>query len=149
VHEIGSVIEVSDDQVKILIKRHASCESCGACGLGGKPEITITVRNDLGAVRGDQVRLELQTGKMYQAAFLVYAIPLIMMLVGYYAGQSLARTFQWGNGESSGIISGLIAVVLTYCVIHYWERKKQLGAEFQPKLVEIIRAPEEDSPALK
>ncbi|HYH02870.1 MAG TPA: SoxR reducing system RseC family protein [Bacillota bacterium] len=143
VREIGKVIEISGDLVTVLIKRHASCESCGACGLGGKSEIKLVAKNDLGAIVGDQVCLELQAGKMYQAAFLVYTVPLLMLFVGYYLGQAIATVQQWSAGarENTGIFGGVIAIGVTYWAIHQWERRKQIGKRFQPKLVEIIRGP--------
>lgn len=146
IREIGKVIEVTGDLAKVLIKRHASCENCGACGLGGKSEITVVAPNELGAVIGDQVCLELQTGRIYQAAFLVYTVPLLMLFVGYYLGQTVATARQWSAeaNENVGILGSLIAMALTYWGIHQWERRKQIGRRFQPKMVEIIRFIEKD-----
>jgi sigma-E factor negative regulatory protein RseC len=138
--ERGTVIEISGEQVRVSIKRHASCESCGACGLGGKNELTLLVANTLGAKVGDLVLLELPTAKLYQAALLVYTIPLLMLLLGFGAGQAMGRQLGMtaSQGEIGGIVTGFAMLTLTYLGVHRLDQRRKIGARFQPQLVRII-----------
>jgi sigma-E factor negative regulatory protein RseC len=143
IREYGTVIENRGATVIVTIKRHAACESCGACGgLGGgaQAELVLTTENTVGAKVGDLVLLEMPTGKLYQAAFLIYTVPLLMLLAGFTAGQWLGRLFGLTArpAELFGMISGLIAVVLTYVAVHYWDERRGGGVRFQPKLTQII-----------
>jgi sigma-E factor negative regulatory protein RseC len=138
--ESGTVIALEGAQIKVSIKRHAACESCGACGMVGKSELTLLIANTLGARVGDQVLLEMPSVKLYQAALWVYTLPLAMLFVGFWAGQVIGRWLglTLGQQEFTGIIAGFAAVGLTYWGVHRLDRRRQIGARFQPQLVRII-----------
>jgi sigma-E factor negative regulatory protein RseC len=138
--ESGTVVEMSGEMVKVNIKRHASCESCGVCGWGGKNELTLLVSNTIGAKVGDQVLLELPAAKMYQAALLVYTLPLMMLLCGFWVGQLIGRKLGMParRSEILGIVTCFGSVALTYLGVHRLDQRRKIGARFQPQLVKII-----------
>jgi sigma-E factor negative regulatory protein RseC len=139
--EYGTVIENRGAIVIVTLKRHSACESCGACGLGGaQAELHLTMENTLGAEVGDLVLLEMPTGRLYQAAFLIYTVPLLMLVAGFITGQQLGRFLGLTArpAEYFGMISGLLAVVFTYLAVHYWDKHRRVGLRFQPKLTRII-----------
>lgn len=141
IRETGTVVEVFGDQARILIKRHASCESCNACGLGAKSEITMVAQNILRAVPGDRVSIALPVGKFYQAAFLMYTVPLLMLFAGYFGGEAVGKALGCAviNPEFAGITGGMALMGLTYWAIYQWDHYQKFSARYQPELVEIIR----------
>jgi sigma-E factor negative regulatory protein RseC len=147
IQESGTVIALEGAQIKVGIKRRAACESCGACGMGGKNELTLLIFNTLEARVGDQVLLELPSVKLYQAALWVYTLPLAMLFVGFWVGQVIGRWLGLAGGqqELAGIIAGFAAIGLTYLGVHRLDRRRQIGARFQPQLVRIINRPEDAS----
>jgi sigma-E factor negative regulatory protein RseC len=140
IRETGTIVAKEGEQVRVCVKRHASCASCGACGMGNKEDLTLLVVNTVGARVGDQVLLEMPTAKLYQAALLVYTLPLGMLLIGFWAGQTLGRWLGLTahRGEIGGIVTGFAFLALTYWAIHHWDRRRQIGARFQPRLIRII-----------
>jgi sigma-E factor negative regulatory protein RseC len=138
--ERGTVVEMSGAMVKVSIPRHASCESCGGCGMGGKNELTLLVANPIGAKVGDLVLLELPAAKLYQAALLVYTLPLVMLFFGYWVGQAIGRRLGISAQQSEflGIVTCFGSVALTYLGIHRFDQRKKVGLRFQPQLVQII-----------
>jgi sigma-E factor negative regulatory protein RseC len=144
--EKGSIIGLAGEMAEVVIGRHASCESCQACGFGGKQQISFRVKNEIGAKMGDWVEIELQTGKLYQAAFLMYTLPMVMLFIGYYGLRSLGKNIgiHPAYAENVGIGGAFAVMALTYWAIRFWDRKRQIGLKFQPKLVAII-TPEESS----
>lgn len=146
IRETGNIIRIDGEMAEVVVGRHASCESCGACGLGGKPQISFIVNNLIGAKKGDWVEVELQTGKLYQAAFLMYTLPLIMLFAGYYGFWYIGvhTGLDSAYAENAGIGGGFALMALAYWIIRLWDRKRRIGIRFQPKLVAII-TPEESS----
>lgn len=138
--ETGKVTEVCDDMLHISVKRHASCEKCGACGMAGKQEISFLVKNEIGAKIGDTVVIRMESSKVMKAAFLMYTIPLLFLFVGYYLGQMtavyLGQTPQ--VTEAIGMISSFVMMGLTYLAIHYWDHHSKIAEKMIPSLVKII-----------
>jgi sigma-E factor negative regulatory protein RseC len=136
--EIGEVIEVTGNVATIVVKRNASCEKCGVCGIGKKAEIVFQLPNELNAKVGDRVVLQMKSGTLFKAAFLIYTIPLIMLLGGFLLGQKIAIQIGYDAAfsENIGIFSGFIFLILTYSTIYCWD-KKQSNSKFQPQIVKI------------
>jgi sigma-E factor negative regulatory protein RseC len=144
IRETGNIIRIDGEMAEVMVERHASCESCGACGLGGKPQISFMVRNPIGARKGDRVEVELQIWKLYQAAFLMYTLPLMMLFVGYYGLRYIGTKFGLAPvcAENTGIGGGFLLMALAYWMIRLADRKSRIGHRFQPKLVAVV-TPEE------
>jgi len=139
--EIGEVVEMLDESmIKIILKRHSSCERCGACGIESRPEMAFSVKNSIGAVKGDRVVLRMRTGNLFKAAFLVYTIPLFMLIIGFLIGRKIAAIFgvNADTAENSGILTGFLFLGITYLGIRWWDRKMKVGNRLQPELVRIV-----------
>lgn len=140
--EIGEVVDtIPDQKIKVKLTRHSSCDKCGACGMGAKPEICFLMDNQIGAKEGDRVLLRMQSGNLYKAAFLVYTVPLIMLILGFVIGNNLAQNFKFNVSvsENFGIFSGFIFMAVTYTTIRYWDRRKNFSSNLQPQLVAIVK----------
>ncbi len=143
--EIGQVAEVSESKVKVIIRRRSSCESCGACGIGSKAEISFMLQNDIGAQVGDRVIIELRSKAFFKAAFLAYTIPLAALIIGFLLGQSIGFSLGMGpaQAELTGIGSGFFFLTLTYFTLKWLDRLKVFSSNLQPQLIEVVDA--EDS----
>jgi sigma-E factor negative regulatory protein RseC len=142
--EIGQVTEVSGTKVKVIVTRHSSCESCGACGIGAKPTTDFMLNNNIGAKVGDRVAIELHSKALFKAAFLVYAIPLIALIIGFLAGQRIGASggMTPDHAELTGIGSGFFFLVLAFLVLRRLERIRVFGSDIQPQLVAVVDAEE-------
>lgn len=145
--EVGQVVELSGPLAKVIVKRRSSCESCGACGIGGRAEMSFMLKNDVGARVGDRVLIEMRSKTLFKAAFLTYSIPLIIMIIGFLAGQSLGRF--WGMGSESaelcGIGTGFLFLVLAFLALRWLDRFQGLGTKLQPQLVAVVDAEDDFS----
>ncbi len=78
----------------------------------------IQVFNEVGAKVGDFVEIELNDANVLSAAFKLYIIPLIVMVLTIGGIQVLLKN--WlpnGNAEIISAIGGFVAVVLVYIFI--------------------------------
>lgn len=143
--EVGQVTELSGSLAKVTVKRRSSCESCGACGIGSRTEINFMLKNEIGARVGDRVLIEMGSNSLFKAAFLVYTIPLIGLIIGFMLGQYIAGSRGMGEkpAELIGIGTGFFFLIGTFLTIRWLDRYQRLSSKLQPQLVAVVGA--EDS----
>lgn len=80
----GIVRSIRDSKAQIFIKRSSMCgSSCQNCeNICGSGETLIWAKNTVNASVGDDVTVSLNEGMGFLAAFLVYGIPLLIMVIG-------------------------------------------------------------------
>lgn len=64
------------------------CEECAGCGMTGAA-IKARAKNDASAVPGDKVVVESSTRKLLGVVALVYVLPVIGFLLGYFLTEGL------------------------------------------------------------
>ena len=107
---------------------HGDCSKCaGGCGaMAAQEEIVVTAQNLIGAKVGDTVYIEGETKKVAWAILLVYVMPVVLFLIGYFLGQ------QWDRGNLIGILGFFLGLVLA---VLESRRQRQRGQEIQYRIV--------------
>ena len=89
-----------------------NCASCESCVF--ERELKTLAKNSAQAAPGQKVLIESQTSKVFKAAFLVYILPLLLFLAGYFLSSALGMS---ETGEIAfsflGLILGAVLVVLS------------------------------------
>lgn len=119
IEESGTVVALDGHAVWVQTIRQSTCGSCSArkgCGQGALARMTdgranqVRVRNTCGASVGDQVVLGIEESQLLRASLLVYALPLLALLVGallgggFWPGQDLAAIVGGGIGLAAGFL---------------------------------------------
>ena len=65
------------------------CEECAGCGVSGA-SVRAVARNDIGAAVGQKVVVESSTKHLLGVMSLVYLLPIVLFLLGYFATGSLS-----------------------------------------------------------
>jgi sigma-E factor negative regulatory protein RseC len=145
--EVGKVLKIKGNTAEILIERNPSCESCGACRLISDKEMVAEAENTLGAKEGQLVKISLEDKKVLEASIIIYAIPLVFFILGYFVGILINNLlFPDNPSEIIGIIFAFVFLAISYLIINRFFGTKSKGAEvFQPVIKEIIKAPEQES----
>lgn len=134
--EVGQVLSVSGDQAWVQVIRQSACQSCSArhgCGqkalatLSGGQSRQVRVVNRLGARPGDQVTLAIEPASLLRASLLVYALPLVMMvMVAGLAGVA-------GLGEGAAILAAMGGLAGGLFMARLVSRGSK--AHYQPRMV--------------
>ncbi len=87
-HVEGVVVEVSGEFVKVRVKRHGECSSCGACE--GDLGVLLDAHCPKAAV-GDRVAIDLPSSLRLRSAFVIFLLPFFVAAAGWCLGGFLAR----------------------------------------------------------
>ena len=96
------------------------CEECAGCGVTGQA-VRAKAKNDVGAKPGEKVVVESSTKKLFGVIALVYVLPIVCFLLGYFLSEGLA--------ESVRYVIAIAAAVLAFipCVVYdRYARRKEI-----------------------
>lgn len=128
--QTGIVKKISKNAAEIEITRSSACgDSCASCGLCPGRTASVEASNGVGAKIGDTVIIDMADKNVIGAAFLVYIVPVIILIIGYFAGEAIF------NSETSGIITGFLLMALTFTAIIFTDKKRK--SKYTPKIVKI------------
>ena len=97
--------------------------------MAAQEEIVVSAQNLIGARVGDTVYIEGETRKVAWAIMLVYVIPVVLFLIGYFLGQ------RWNHGNLIGILGFFLGLVLA---VLESRRQKKRGREIQYRIVSFV-----------
>ena len=108
--QVSRVFPDGDCEVFVLRESACSgdCHKCSGCGAPTQ-QVFVRAKNAIGARPGDRVIVTSQTRQVLPAIFVVYILPLILMLAGYFAG--LALGFSPGLLACAGFALGVAGIV--------------------------------------
>lgn len=129
----GKVIKTQNNMAQAEIARSAACgDNCATCGLCHAKNMTVLAENTAGAAEGDAVLISMSDKKVLGAAFLVYIIPVIMLIIGYIAGNAVFKS------ETGAILSGFVLMAAAFLIIMFIDKRAK--NRYTPKIVKVIKA---------
>lgn len=135
------VIKAFDNGLaEVLVARGTSCgEHCGSCSVCKYVgEIHTYAKNKIHAAAGDKVVIESKTSEVLGAAFMIYIIPMVAMLVAYMAAAFM------GFDESVSVPAAFIAFLACVGVVTIYQRAKAKKKEIELVIVSYRLDEEEE-----
>ena len=110
-----------NDMAEVVVTRTTACGSnCGNCeSCIFQSELKTPARNLIGAKPGQRVVIESQSSKVYGAIILVYIMPILLALAGYFAVYAL------GGSEGLCVLGTFIGLILGAVIIVLSQRLKK------------------------
>ena len=143
--QFGQVVEiVEENKALVKVHQHQACQGCGACiGFFGDPSqrghMTVEVFNPIGAREGEIVRLETRSQEVLYAAFLLYLLPALALLVGLFIGRNLVISKGLNlSPDLAGLALGLAGMVIVFLVLRKQETKFQAGGRFKAVITAVV-----------
>ncbi|MFN2361463.1 MAG: SoxR reducing system RseC family protein [Marinobacter sp.] len=137
--ETGKVVAVSGDRVWVQTIRTSACESCSArhgcgqralAGVSGGRANQVLVTNSLGARVGDEVTVAIDESALLGASLLVYALPLVLMVIGAVSGHQLS-----GGHDAVAMFAAGVGLTAGFMVA------RRVGSnparDYEPRLVKV------------
>ena len=85
------------------------CEECAGCGMTGAA-IRARAKNNADAQPGDKVVVESSTKKLLGVVALVYVLPIICFLLGYFLSEGLTEGWRYAIAIGAAALSFLASV---------------------------------------
>ena len=85
------------------------CEECAGCGMTGAA-IKARARNTADAQPGDKVVVESSTKKLFGVIALVYVLPVIFFLLGYFLTEGLSENLRYVIAIAAAAVSFLPSI---------------------------------------
>ena len=147
--ETGRVVAVDGEIAWVQTIRTSACESCSARSGCGQRVLAaassgranqVLVGNHLNAGVGDQVTVAVSESALLSASLLVYALPLLLLILGAMAGQ------YWFAGGDAGAVAGAGAgLAVGFSIARFVQARS--SASYQPTLIRILSAyPDSNQP---
>ena len=100
------------------------CEECAGCGMTGAA-IKARARNTADAQPGDKVVVESSTKKLFGVIALVYLLPVIFFLLGYFLSEGLSESLRYVIAIAAAVVSFLPSILYD----RYAKRREALTYE--------------------
>lgn len=101
----------------------SNCASCEACVF--QSELKTPARNTIGARPGQRVVIESKSSRVYGAIFLVYILPIVLAVLGYFTA------YQLGAGEGSCILATFAGIILGAVIVVLSQRRNKNPITFE------------------
>lgn len=113
--QIATVEKIlSDEYAQIAVPRKSACghdcEECAGCGMTGAV-IHARAKNLPNAQPGQKVVVESSTGKLLGVVAVVYVLPVLFFLLGYFLSAGLAEGVRYGIAIAAAALA-LLPIVL-------------------------------------
>jgi sigma-E factor negative regulatory protein RseC len=135
--ETGYVIGNKDKQAVIRIQRKKACENCGMCKKGSEG-MEITLSNPLGAKEGDRVEVSMGDTMVLKASMIVYAIPLLFLLIGAALGYIVSPALGIGEKDLAAALCGIVFTALSYMIVRSIDKKVSAKQGYIPRITRIL-----------
>lgn len=131
--------ELSDTAAEVVVLRGTACGgNCGNCeSCKFQNEIKAVCRNTVGAKKGQRVVIESSSRKIYAAALLVYIMPLLTFIAGYFLASLL------GAGEKLCVLASFIGLAVGACILVVSQRRGKNRQSISFEIIRITDKPEE------
>ena len=107
--QIATVEKILDgNYAEISVPRKSACghdcEECAGCGMTGAA-IRAKALNEIGATPGEKVVVESSTQKLLGVVALVYLLPVVLFLLGYFLSEGLAESWRYAIAIGAAVVS--------------------------------------------
>lgn len=132
--EEGIVKESKNGIATIVISNSDQCEECTAklyCKPGNSNERRLVVKDPFGVKTGDKVKVSIKGNKILSASFLLYGIPLVLLLGGLLIGMNIFST----NKEIFSTLFSIVLVSVYFSGLYIYSKRNKYRDSQYPKII--------------
>ncbi|MEE4310323.1 MAG: SoxR reducing system RseC family protein [candidate division KSB1 bacterium] len=137
--ERGKVVKISRGKAIIQMETCSECQTCGAkhacmsLSDNSARQIEVPVKNRFTQLEeGDHVELSFEPGSRILSAFLVFIVPILFMIAGYYVG------FNVTHSEGRSILASFAGLIIAFALIKLLNKFIIKDNSFMPTIVKVL-----------
>lgn len=149
--EKALVVAIDGSDVWIETQRRSSCGSCsaqGACGTSvlskvmGQRRSRMRVLSDIPLRVGDEVVIGIREQALIHGSLAVYAVPIVLLLLGALTGRLGAEKWLWSNAEAASVVLGVAGFAAGLLWVRRFTDRIRNDGRFQPVVLRRTSSPE-------
>jgi len=139
--ETAQVVRIKGNEVWVETQRRSSCSSCSAekgCGTATLSKVLGNRRNVVRVLSamplrvGDRVVIGIREQALVRGSLAVYAVPILLLLLGGLIGELGAEQFIWENAEFASVTLGISGLIAGLVWLKRFTRRIRNDPNFQP-----------------
>jgi sigma-E factor negative regulatory protein RseC len=139
--ETAQVVRIKGNEVWVETQRRSSCSSCSAekgCGTATLSKVLGNRRNVVRVLSamplrvGDLVVIGIREQALVRGSLAVYAVPILLLLLGGLIGELGAEQFIWENAEFASVTLGISGLIAGLVWLKRFTRRIRNDPNFQP-----------------
>lgn len=142
--ERGRVQSVDNKAKKVTVQfdRKSACDKCGMCLMSkDSMKVELVLDNELNACEGDIVDVSMGSGYVLTSSFVVYLIPIMLIVVGLLITRNLSELIQ--------VIAITSALVISFTAIRIADKIIRNRKGFKPRIINIQEKSKEEKEDVK
>ena len=84
--------------------------------------------------------MQFQTSSLLKATFMLYVLPILILIIGAVIGQQLSSVIQI-NPSASSIIVGFLFFAAAVWIVKSKANKMATRNQYQPRIIKILKNP--------
>lgn len=145
--ENAQVVATDGGEVWVETQRRSSCASCSAqsaCGTSvlskvmGQRRSRMRVLSDRPLRVGDQVVIGIREQALIRGSLAVYAVPIVLLLLGALTGRLGAERLLWNSSEAASVILGVAGFAAGFLWVRRFTGRIRNDGRFQPVVLRRI-----------
>ena len=146
VTEEGIVTKIDSSTAWVKCAKSAACESCKAkdfCDTveGSDDDVEVEAINAVGAKINDRVAISFKMSSLLKVSFLVYMVPVLVLILGVVIGDKIARIFNYDQSIFS-IITGFLFLLAAFFFVKAKGKDLARKDAYKPKIIRVIVHPQ-------
>ncbi len=131
--EIAKVKKVSGEIATVYMEKKTECSKCGMCIFPKNAKgVDIVARNSLNAKEGDNVIIDIKESGKLLGFFLVFIVPLLLILLELFFGQHLYKNQLISLGVD------ILAIVIWYSILPFIDKKLKTSNKYGTEIISIL-----------
>ena len=145
IEESARVVSVEDGIAWVETLRKSACDHCEAnkgCGTAtlskvlGQSRTHVKVLNPVGAKAGEQVIIGIEEKALVRGSMVIYAVPLISMIVFALGGEALKPFISSGDGLT--VLAGILGLAVGFGWVRRFAARIRLDEHYQPVILRRV-----------
>jgi len=130
--ERGKVVTIEGEKAKVLLPFNKGCEKCGLCKKVADDLMEIELNFKGNVKPGSYVRIYISPRVVIFSSFILYILPLIFLIVGYFIGKLFCSLFSFdAKGELYPALFSFLFFFLSFIPVHIIDRIKRKDKNFR------------------
>ena len=137
--EVGEVVAVHDGSATVRVCANKNCDRCGICERVSDNQMVVEATTSHRVAAGEKVVLSVRPGTIVKSATVLYILPLLGLVAGYYTASIVLRMAGIDlQGELVPALCSIGALFLCFVPIRLWDVRRRKQRRYQVYVKERV-----------